>query len=645
MDLGDGFLVRSVEILAAGHPAGPERRALAVGRRRKRAPVRHSLGNCMRGIREALHPQLRLVWLLLLVENHPHGAVQELLRVISSPGESSLNYGELAAACAWGLAQLGRDILPELRERFARAPEAVKDFLCQVLWHLGPKAHGCEAWLADYDSPWCRAVLYRLEGFGWKLLLQRRVWPLWIDRDSLAALAELAFSLEGDDRWYALRALLGWGPHFAEVEPLLKALARDQNAELAEGALLVAQYLGMGRFDTPLPGREVLAARLYFGEPAPASDETSLHTALRKFTQKPTVSGQYEIIQDFYYLELPLQLEVLEAVRGFGLPDHQSARALLDIVEFPHTAPIRVAAVHAYLTLGGKVAKFVTLLADPNLQVRQAAAQSLLKVADPESVLEHLEDPVVQAAFQQESHFFRALVRWDPLDFQRLEKRLRALGLTRVLENLKLESLKWSRFDHFTAVQRQVATALIHYHQRLPDELVEGVANGEVTSIHVVSLWTAYPPERQADRGLAQLWARSSDEDRPAVRRALADRGVAGWLAIAGLLGDPNPKIAECAAQELKNWLQVEHYAVPDWLQNCSAAPTLAEWLAPLFLPPYQPFQRQWAVALLPHLKHTKLRPSGSEGEEELRELVRSDPDVGPDVLLWLLRWDRTSGK
>jgi hypothetical protein len=186
--LASALRTAPAEDLVGGWHASPERLALALRRRRPRGPGRHSLEDCLRGLNDALHPQLRLAWLVLLVEGYPQTAARELIRFLAAGRDRGLR-----AACAFGLSLLGRPALLEIQEAFRDASDSVRDFLCQALWHLGPEARGSEVWLESYDSEWSRAVLYRLEAFGWQTLLQRRAWPLWIDSASLAALGQLAF--------------------------------------------------------------------------------------------------------------------------------------------------------------------------------------------------------------------------------------------------------------------------------------------------------------------------------------------------------------------------------------------------------------------------------------------------------------------
>lgn len=622
----------SDELLSKGRPASPERRALAM-RRRKPRQGRHSIQNCLRGIREAFHPQLRLAWILLLIENHRERADLELIHLIGAVQPSTLGYGELAAAAAWGLAQLGREALFELGDRFRKAPGAVKEFFCQALWHMGLQARGCELWLGDYDSPWTRALLYRLEAHGWQQLLARRAWPLWIDRASLAALASLAFSLEPEERWYALLALQGWGPAFAQVEELIEALTRDPNPTLAKGARLVSEYLNHHP-DATDPTE--LARKLGAEEPEAAGSITS------KFRARPTTREQHRLLRAFYEVPLPVQLEILKAIQTHGIPDEAATAWLLDMIQFAHIAPIRVAALHAYAKLANNTTVLKnTLRYDPSPELRQAAADHLVKVVSPEFLLEHLDRPEILKALQSEPHLLRALTQWPPQQFEELLERLKELGYQSLLEHLELNVIQWSNFEHFTPTQNSVAAALIRHHRKLPDFLVEEVAQGRLHSPTLLQLWEDYPPEIHRCRGLAQMLVRLPSHQRMYARLALSAQGEAGARALAEILKASEVEVALRAAQELADWLQAPQWALPEWLETCphpEVVQQLADWLAPVFLPPYRPLNRAWAKVLLPRLDNTQLRPQGPVDDKELQKLGSK---LLPHILRWKMRYQR----
>lgn len=521
------FLHLGPESLVGGRHSSPQRRALALLRRGgARAASRHTLDDCMQGIRGALHPQLRLVWMVLLVENYPHLAPRELMRLLAPTQEQ-----ELRSACAFGLSLLGRPVLLEIRERFRDAPVSIREFLCRSMWHLGPLARGCEAWLEGYDSDWSRAVLYRLEAFGWRVLLRRRAWPLWIDRESLAALAQLAFSLQPADQSYALRALLGWGPEFAQVEPLLTALGQDIHQVLAEPARLAAIQLGW-REGIP-PNNQELTARLSFG-----NEEESL-------------KRQREMLDSFHTMGVEQQLICLEDLALNGLPDQQSATLVWEIMLYPDTTPWRISALKAYLAVGRKPRPHPAL---HDSSLSQAAADHMVQISGPAEMLAHLDNPKVQRALAQPPHLLRALVEWPPDLFQKLENRLHQLGLGRFLQQLDLNGIHWRGFDQFTAVQYQVAAALIQRHEKLPEELVEAVLQGIVHSPALLEFWVAYAPKSALSLGLAYMLLRSADDERPRLRLALHQQGASGKRVLRELLGQENPSLAREAALELKRW-------------------------------------------------------------------------------------------
>ncbi len=633
---GDWVLVTALqaapeEILSQGRPASPERRALAL-RRRRAGKTRHSVQDCLRGIRGALHPQLRLVWILLLVKNHPERADLELIHLIGSVQSSFHNYLELAPAAAWGLAQLGREALYELRDRFKKAPNPVKEFFCQALWHMGPEARGCEQWLSHYDSPWARAVLYRLEAQGWQALLARRAWPLWIDRDSLAALASLAFSLEPEERWYALRALLGWGPAFSQVERLLQAVAGDPNLDLAEGARMVTEYLAQHPYAAK---PKELARKLYAEEPEDLS-------ITGNFRRRPTPTEQLNLLREFYETPMAVQLEILEAIEQRGIPEPKAVLELERIIEFPHTTPIRVAALQAYLTLSSNLTVIKnTFHYDYNREVRQAAADLLMKVASPEFILEHLQRPEILKALQSEPHLIRALVEWPEPQFRDLVKKLKELGYSSLLKQVDLNAIEWAHFDCFTPVQNRVAAALISYHQQLPKFLVEEVAQGRLHSPTLLQFWEDFPPKQHRCKGLAQMLLRLPSHQRMYARLALSGQGEAGARALAELLNDPEVKVARQAAQELADWHRAAEWALPQWLLDCphpEVVRQLADWLAPVFLPPYRPLDRDWAKVLLPRLGETQLQPQGPVDDAEFDKL---GSDFIPHIIRWKQRYPR----
>ena len=537
------------ELLALGRHASPERRALTLQRRRARGVGRHSQADCVRGIRDALHPQLRLAWMLLLIEGFPQAAGLEFIRLLSPARDS-----ELRSACALGLALLGRPALVDLREFFDQGPASAKEFYCQALWHLGPEARGCQSWLESYDSNWSRAVFYRLEADGWRVLLQRRVWPLWIDRESLAALAEMAFSLEAADQLYALRALLGWGPEFERVETLLKALARDPNRELSESAIMVAEYSGWS--GSAPPARDDLAARLQITQSAPASPLSSL-------------TRQRELLDAFAYLEANEQLEYLQELAAHGIPDPKSAEQIWHILEFPYTTPWRLAALNAYLRVGRRPRRLADLLSDFNPKMREAAAEVVVQESCPEYLLANLDRVEVQRALSQGPHLLRALMEWPPEQFDQLEERLRELGLDSALALLEPSVVRWSRFAQFTPLQHQAAAALVRRHKGLPAELVEEVSAGRLWAPGLLEFWETYPPALHRCPGLAQLLIRVTDSERPPFRNALRQQGESGALALAELLKDSDPGIAEKAARELIDWPEARPWAQSAWLEGC----------------------------------------------------------------------------
>lgn len=536
-------------LLALGHHASPERRTLAIQRRRPRGGSRHALVDCLQGIREAPHPQLRLVWLLLLVEGHPQAAGRELIRILRTDPKA-----EVRAACAMGLSLLGRDPLLDLEEAFQHASPPVRDLICQTLWHLGPKARGCQDWLASYDSNWSRAVLYRLESEGWQVLMQRRVWPLWIDRHSLAALADLAFSLQPDDRLYALRALAGWGPELPDAEGLLKALVRDPDADVSQAAAALASHLGWS--EARPHSRDELAALLSVPRSASSSP-------------LPSLARQRELLQAFAYLEAEEQLEFLKELAAHGIPDPKSAEKVWEVLEFPHTTPWRLAALNAYLRVGRKPRRLGELLSDSNLTMRQAAAEVVVQEGHPEFLLASLDRVEIQRAFSRGPHILRALTEWPPDKFAELEQRLRQLELDKALAPLELSAVQWTRFDNFTPTQHQVAAALVRYHKRLPGELVQEVIEGKLSSPGLLELWQEFPPERHYCRGLAQLLLRSPSSGRNSAREALKGQGKLGALALADLFTEADASLADQAVRELIAWPQSRSWAQATWLERC----------------------------------------------------------------------------
>lgn len=223
---------QSAAELAPFPSASPQRLALAMQRRKPRKPGPHSLDHCLHQSARALHPAQRLAWLMSLVEGFGEKAIEPLLKSLGVALNRPSPFVELGEALAWALGQLGRDILLPIGDRFKDAPFLVREHYCQALWYLGAQARGCQSWLKNQHTEWAEAVLYRLEGLGSQALIERRRVPVWLDKQSLTQLAELAFSQEPGDRLYALRALDGWGPERPQAVRLVRATLADPDDEV-----------------------------------------------------------------------------------------------------------------------------------------------------------------------------------------------------------------------------------------------------------------------------------------------------------------------------------------------------------------------------------------------------------------------------
>ena len=592
--------------LVGAHHASPRRRALAVRRHRPRA--HHSLRECLEGIGQAAHPQLRLVWLL---QARRHQAVPDLLSWLANPSLSE----DLVSALCWILGQFGREIVLQIGDRFPSALRVIKDRYCRALWYLGTEARGCERWFHHHDTPWSRAVLYRLEGWGAQQLMDWKAAPLWLDERSLKALAEKAFSWDLEERYYSLDALQGWGPHLSQAGDLLETLGMDPDPEFSRAALSAMRQLGFRpKFST-----------------------------LTVLARRPDINLD-DLCDDIRPEDLQKDPEfALRLLQSTGL--HSIVLCLLGE---GHSADVRRAALQAFVRVGCQSSELIPYLKDPEL--RQCAAQLLVRSAPPEVLLPLLEQRQIRQEFRRSSWLLYALVFWEPQHFEQLQQALVRLDPA-LLEQLSLESIQWHQYSNFNSTQRRVAHALIELHQRFPEEFLHEMLYGLVPGSEPVQLLVQYGPGEQLAGWLARIWARRQPSERDVCWRALYDLQKEGWLALVEQLDHPQLLVAHAALRRLADWTSAR-----EWLLECApqilssavhpvVLPRFGEWLVSALFPPQTDVSEALdplALALLPlagdkrNLLDSYLyrcRPSA--------RLLQNYQNYPPDIRLCILQWLR----
>ncbi|MBT9589099.1 HEAT repeat domain-containing protein [bacterium] len=567
---------------------------------------RHSLDNCLRGLAEAVHPQQRLSWMLILLVSHGFNAVEGLVRLIRCQPS-----GDLAESCAFALGRLGRGLVVELEGYYKTASPASKDYLCQALWYLGLQAHGCQNWLGDHDTPWARALLYRLQGWGWEMLMERRAEPLWLDDNSLARLGMMAFSSDPEDQYYAIRALRGIGPSQSKVPSLLEAASLDRDPAICAAALHSLARIGAK------PSPLVLQLALTRG------DRTLRQVARRLFGQDSTeqlqevpVSARYLnlLVESLQLRDRDCQQRALDLLAEHSFPAPGLPARIFPFLEHPEARTRRAAAV-AYAGLGGNLLALLRLLEDPDPAVSEAAAHQFVEKAGFDMLRLQLHRPALLWQMRAQGVILNYLS--EPARLEALEVRLGELcqhgeekvrvASRRVLAQLELDSIHWSKWEHFNRAQRQIARHLMDRHQGFPHELLESFWAGHNLVPTALAEAANRLPVTQAVHLFSTLLMTSSQRAGSALAQALCACGEQGWRALAGMLSSQE-EWAGYALQAISLWLarpgaQQQYLkqsgpAILEGLTPSAAQISFVEVLGEIVLQPDQEDRLLWALAL-----------------------------------------------
>lgn len=111
-----------------------------------RACSRHTPDACLRGLLEAPSWEARLTWLLLLLEGYRDRAADPLLPWLRHRDE------EVRQIAALGLAQLGRQIIPDLKVFRRRPPDPDPENRLRILEHLQCKVGLTESEWAQLEE-------------------------------------------------------------------------------------------------------------------------------------------------------------------------------------------------------------------------------------------------------------------------------------------------------------------------------------------------------------------------------------------------------------------------------------------------------------------------------------------------------------
>jgi len=531
------------------------------------AARRHSMGHCLEQIEVALHPRTRWVWLLLLIQGHGERAIAGLIGLLAHRDS------EVRQASAWALGQLGRCIMPDLRERYQSATTPwVRQAICQALWFLGPQARGAESWPLAPSCDWSRAVLYRLQGRGWPIMLQARQLPLYLDDACLAALGQLAYSLVLEDRLYAICALAGrWGPARTRSQLLLQALATDSDSQIAVAALSALRLLKVE------PRTEVLREALlsHHEELIALGIELFLggdfHSVLGSLREEPTVHQTF-LIQRLSSWDDPWRLRILQRLADRPLFDLSQLTNLMPLMTDPNPQ-IRLALVPAWLALGGLPKDLTPMLADLDPEVAGLVAQVLHSNGLSSLLLDHLDSPAVLEFVK--SHY---LVAEFVLDRRPgLDKLISALQTQarsgpepvrrlsqQILDQMSLSHVRWEKWPKMNRTQRQFAARLIEIHQCFPDELQAMVEAGEVDDDLAFSLSLRFHIPLRSDI-LQQMVTQQGGLGNDDLRAALLVADRAGWDLLWQMVQGP-PQEALAAIGELRWWVATG--GGQDWLRQ-----------------------------------------------------------------------------
>ena len=234
--------------LLQGAPTSPARAALFLMRRRRhkaRWQVKPDRQRCLDEMLEPCHPLRALAAAVRLLELYGQRAIPGLIDGIVHRGGNEAEWEVRADLCAWALGRLGRSIVGEVKDAFARASPAARRCLTMALWYLGPSAASAVPLLLREATPMADAALLAMEDRASLAVIAQGSGPVWLDERAVDELAQLAFHVDADWRVYAACALggfpleadgrggaSGFGPARARAIPLLLQLLEDPAEEV-----------------------------------------------------------------------------------------------------------------------------------------------------------------------------------------------------------------------------------------------------------------------------------------------------------------------------------------------------------------------------------------------------------------------------
>ncbi|MBX3169489.1 MAG: hypothetical protein KF760_18960 [Candidatus Eremiobacteraeota bacterium] len=485
---------------------------------RHRASRRHSRHGCCIGMVDALTWEARLTWLLLLLEGHGERAIDPLLELLRRGDE------EIRQLAAVGLAQLGRQVLPDLRERWRSAGLGEKQAICQILWYLGPLAHGCLDWARNFDHPWARAAFYAMEEHGWPALLATGNAPIWLDQRSLESVGALVFSTHEADRSRALAALGGWGPAEGQARQLLEVLARDPVGSIAQAALeALLQQAG------PISQGTLQYALLQAGG---KNRSAALKRLFGSAPEIGSLAQQRGLIRTLRFWSVDWSEQLLDHLELYGLPDPESAHRLLPLDSEK--------AVRVYLQLEGDVQPLLTLARQGPIELARLIFHRLWKEQNWDGL----------AVCLERSEFLEIFLHQDILgeilrlrEFDHASRLVLALHRLRkserqsisewagaVLQSLEVARLDWPEWGRLGPEQQERKLRIMEWQRTMPEGLVRAVRRGVSPGRRFLDLLAEHHVE--ARDILLQGLARCPSAARAEFIDPLRRFGTATWCAL-----------------------------------------------------------------------------------------------------------------
>ena len=604
-----------------------------------RACSRHTTDACLRGLLDAPSWEARLTWLLLLLEGYGDRAADPLLPWLRHHDE------EMRQIAALGLGQLGRQIIPDLKDRWTCALPAERDAICQTLWYLGPQAHGCLQWLGEHDRPWPRALYYAMEQHGWPALLALGDLPVWLDEASLERVARLVFSTRALDRERAIIPLTGWGPARSKAVALLRILAQDPQPDIASESLRklfqVSEQPGMATLQLGLLSRDEPTQLEALKALARSQSGWALSNQFSPLDMHAHLTRQKALVRSRVLWPSPWPEQVLDYLTKEGVPDSGLAHEMLQ-------GEITQAGVQAYLRLDGALQPLVALCQEgPDSSARLIFGELLSQQRWPE-VLECVGRPELLEMLHGGYVLLQLLNSKKFGQLTQYEKRLRAQlespdaevadWSRRLLAQLDLSQVHWDLWPTLKPNQIDTLLLMIEFRNQFPIELVTPIREGRFSQRELLATLVRTHP--QAESILLDCLEHCRVADRDHIRQSLRNFGLSSWLSLMEVLAEGGEAVeflhrefaSITGGQRVEHLLQRGPDFLPEHLPRALAR-GLAEALLYSGAPPdHRRFP--WAVRLSQdanagHCPIYHLYRSGEAGLKAATELFRhQDPRV-----------------